>query len=159
MNLDEKIEHAIIHEFSKTVEMFDISPSESRLFTVLYLHDQPMTLDEMSTSLDKSKTTVNTGIRNLSELNLVKRVWKKGTRKDLYTTDQDLYQRFMHTYIDKWVDLTSTHKDSLAEIKQELFLKQGQSPQDENHILAEKLSEMIAFHKLIEDAFSTIKPK
>ncbi|MCZ0703313.1 DNA-binding transcriptional regulator GbsR (MarR family) [Natronobacillus azotifigens] len=157
MTTKENLHQMIIQEFSKTVEMFNISPSDARLFTVLYLHNKPMTLDEMSTALGKSKTSVNTGIRNLSELALVKQVWKKGTRKDWYTTDQELYQKFMQTYIDKWVDQTANHKQTLYEIEQ-IFLEK-QCSDDDRHVLEEKLSEMINFHKRIEQAFSKIKPK
>lgn len=155
MTANQTINQSIINEFSKTVEMFGVSPNEARIYTVVYLNEEPMTLDEMSYAVGKSKTSVNTGIRNLSELSLVKQVWKKGIRKDLYITDQDLYQRFMHCYVNKWINQTSIQKQMLENIKAELAKN---SSKEKNDKLDKKLTEMITFHKLIEEAFLQLKP-
>lgn len=141
----------LINEFSKTLELFDISPSDSRLFTILFLNHQPMTLDEMSQTTGKSKTTVNTGIRNLSDLNLVKQVWKKGIRKDLYTTTDDLFQRFMHYYLDRWLSHTSMQKQSLSSIEDRI----NNRPQGE--LIEDKVKQMLVFHELLEKAFTQLK--
>jgi len=42
-----EITNKIMLEFSKTIEMFDLSPVEARLFAFLYLEGEPLTLDEM----------------------------------------------------------------------------------------------------------------
>jgi DNA-binding transcriptional regulator GbsR (MarR family) len=141
----------VINEFSKTLELFDLSPSDSRLFTILFLNHQPMTLDEMSQTTGKSKTSVNTGIRNLSDLNLVNQVWKKGVRKDLYTTTDDLFQRFMHYYLDKWLSHTSMQKQSLSSIENKI----NKRPQGE--LIETKVKQMLVFHERLEKAFIQLK--
>jgi len=42
-----EITNKIMLEFSKTIEVFDLSPVEARLFAFLYLEGEPLTLDEM----------------------------------------------------------------------------------------------------------------
>ena len=91
----EKINNLTINEVTKTITMFNLNPSEARLFATLYIHESPMTLDQLGEALGKSKTTVSSGIRTLLELNLVDRVWKKGVRKDLYKTDDNLFHKFI----------------------------------------------------------------
>ncbi|PXW91458.1 DNA-binding transcriptional regulator GbsR (MarR family) [Streptohalobacillus salinus] len=151
MATESHITDELVNEFSKTIELFDLSPSDSRLFTILFLNHQPMTLDEMSQTTGKSKTSVNTGIRTLSDLNLVKQVWKKGVRKDLYTTNDDLFQRFMHYYLDKWISHTTMQKRRLHAIESEIETR----PQGD--IIEDKVKKMIDFHQLLETSFSRLK--
>lgn len=156
----ENMQQLIINEFSKTIEMFDVSPSEARLFSILYIEDSPMTLDDMSETLGKSKTAVSTGIRNLLELNLVERVWKKGVRKDLYTTDSNLYRKFMSTYIHKWIDHTSSQEQSLDDVEKILVeeYKSDNLPTNDTLQLEKKLAEIISFNDRIKRTFQAIKP-
>jgi len=151
MTLVDTITNQLIHEFSKTIEMFDISPTDSRLFTILYLNQQPMTLDEMSQVIGKSKTSVNTGIRTLIDLNLVKQVWKKGVRKNLYTTEEGLYQRFMQAYLGKWTSHINVQKQTIHAIQEKA------NHRDQGDLIENRIKEMIEFHSLIEASFNKLK--
>ncbi|MBM7571450.1 GbsR/MarR family transcriptional regulator [Aquibacillus albus] len=154
----ENIHNQIITEFAKTVEMFDLSPGEARLFSILYLEGSPMTLDEMSEALGKSKTSISTGIRSLLDFNLVTRVWRKGVRKDLYMAEENLYKKFMSTFIQKWVESTKQHKHTLEEIESRLEenIKNGQVEGSIEEVKV-RLKEMLVFHELIEESFREMK--
>ncbi|WP_051382097.1 MULTISPECIES: GbsR/MarR family transcriptional regulator [Sediminibacillus] len=158
----EDLNELITTEFAKTVEMFGLTPSEARLFALLYLEGVPMTLDEMSEALGKSKTSMSTGIRTLLELNLVERVWKKGERKDFYRADENLYRKFMSAFIHKWVDAANRQKQSLEEIETLLVQNTGRlsikAESEEIDVLNDRLKDMIAFHELLEKAFLRIRP-
>ncbi|WP_164669575.1 GbsR/MarR family transcriptional regulator [Virgibacillus doumboii] len=143
----------IMLEFAKTIEMFGLTPLEARLFVYLYIKDKPMTLDEMSEALGKSKTSMSTSSRNLSDLNLVTRVWKKGVRKDLYEGNSQLYKSFMNTYTNKWIDAVDHQKDSLEEVRKEL--EQHNHEQDPK--IHQQLLKIIEFHKEVEASFRNIK--
>ncbi|MFC7063528.1 GbsR/MarR family transcriptional regulator [Halobacillus seohaensis] len=158
MNKDQTLENIqtnIIHEFSKTLEMFGLTPSDSRLFVALYLHDEPMTLEELSEALGKSKTSISTGIRSLSDQGLVERVWIKGVRKDLYQADEKLYKKFMTSYIQKWIDASHTQSASLHAI-QNTLPPSHEEPQ--SRFLQDRLDQMIGFNKEIMKAFKKIDP-
>ncbi|MFG6116259.1 GbsR/MarR family transcriptional regulator [Halobacillus sp. MO56] len=160
--LIEELHTKVIHEFSKTLEMFALSPAEARLFVTLYLHGEPMTLDEMSNALGKSKTAMSNGIKSLVDLNLVERVWKKGVRKDLYQADENLYRKFMTSYIQKWLDAAQRQEHSLKEIESTLEQKVNQLKKpgeiEEIKELYNRLGDMIRFHRLISEKFSDMKP-
>ncbi|MFD1037660.1 GbsR/MarR family transcriptional regulator [Virgibacillus byunsanensis] len=144
--------YKIMVEFSKTVEMFGLSPLEARLFAYLYLEEKPLTLDDMSEALGKSKTSMSTSIRTLAELNFVTRVWKKGVRKDLYEANDQLYKSFMNVYINKWIDAANNQKDSLLQINNEL-----RNVESEDTVISKRLNNIIDFHKQIEKSFRGMK--
>lgn len=160
-NILESNKQLIINEFTKTIEMFDIPQSDARLFSILFIEDTPMTLDEMSIASGKSKTSVSTGIRTLLEQNLVELVWKKGVRKDLYTTDFNLYRKFMNVYINKWINHASAQLQSLQKIEQDLQdeYMNDNSVTNSQHLLEKKLTSIITFQTHIKQTFAAIKPE
>ncbi|QDP42105.1 transcriptional regulator [Radiobacillus deserti] len=131
--------------------MFDLSPSEAKLFSLLYIEGKPMTLDEMADWLGKSKTSVSNGIRSLLDLNLVERVWIKGIRKDLYQAEDNLYHKFMSNFIHKWLEAMKRQKNSLMEINKDL------SNIKNKHELPDRLKSMIDFHHNLEKTFKGLK--
>ncbi|MRH44127.1 transcriptional regulator [Aquibacillus halophilus] len=156
-----EINNLIITEFSKTVEIFDLPPVEARLFSILYLENTPMTLDQMSEALGKSKTSISTGIRNLLESNLVQRVWIKGVRKDLYTANENLYNKFMNSFLHKRIDTVNRQKDLLKQIEsrleEEAIPSKEKPHSDELEGIYSRLREMITFNNKVEQAFKKIK--
>ncbi len=44
--------------------------------------------------MEMSKTSMSTGIRTLVDLNMVNKVWEKGSRKDQYEVERDWHQTF-----------------------------------------------------------------
>ncbi|MFK3938338.1 GbsR/MarR family transcriptional regulator [Alkalihalobacillus sp. NPDC078783] len=121
----EKAREDLIQELSQNMHLYGISESVGRLYgTVLFAND-PVTLDEMSQSLGMSKTSMSTGMRVLTEANMVEKAWKKGVRKDLYQPVDDWYKSFSTTFVKRWKvsvlnNLQAVHqmRDTLQNIKQ-----------------------------------------
>lgn len=154
----ENLTNKIMLEFSKTIEMFGLTTLEARLFAYLYLSKQPLTLDDMSEALGKSKTSMSTSIRSLSELNLVTRVWKKGIRKDLHQANTQLFKTFMNAYINKWIEAAIRQKTSLEDINNLMEQKKSSGESDEELInMEQQLKDMIEFHKHVEALFREMK--
>ncbi|TRM11838.1 transcriptional regulator [Lentibacillus cibarius] len=145
----EQITNKIIMEFAKTIEMFGLTPVEARLFVYLYLQETPQTLDDMGEALGKSKTSMSTSIRSLSDANLVTRVWRKGVRKDLYEANNQLFKTFMNNYVNRWIEASSHQKDSLETIQRELDQKNGENTSE----IVNNLNDIIDFHKQVETSF------
>ncbi|GAB3060551.1 GbsR/MarR family transcriptional regulator [Virgibacillus ainsalahensis] len=154
---NEETVNKIIIEFSKTIEMFDLSPVEARLFAYLYLTNEPLTLDEMSEAVGKSKTSMSTSIRTLSDINLVTRVWKKGVRKDLYQANTQLFKSFMNSYISKWVEAANHQKDSLDTIKVQIETDNRNGSSEEFDLIDMKLNNIIEFHTQVGELFRKMK--
>ncbi|MGF7013756.1 GbsR/MarR family transcriptional regulator [Ornithinibacillus bavariensis] len=149
-NNSETIRNGILMEFAKTVELFDLSPIEARVFTYLYIEGKALTLDDLSEALGKSKTSMSTSVRSLVNLNLVKRVWRKGVRKDLFQANIQLFKHLMNLYLKKWNDATSDRTDALLDFKKQFELLSNEE-KDEN--ISKKLDELLEFHQMLEDFF------
>ncbi|MBY7143041.1 MarR family transcriptional regulator [Virgibacillus sp. NKC19-3] len=154
---NEEIRDNLMIEFSKTVGNFGLSPVEARLFAHLYLSKEPLTLDDMSEALGKSKTSMSTSVRTLSDLNLVTRVWKKGVRKDLYQANNQLFKTFMNSYINKWIDTTKHQKDALENNKHLIDQKRKEESSEELSNLYERMHDILEFHILVERLFRSMK--
>ncbi|RPF50167.1 GbsR/MarR family transcriptional regulator [Aquisalibacillus elongatus] len=147
----EHVNHLMISEFSKTLEMFALNKTESQLFVTMFLNEEPMTLDEMKESLGKSKTAMSTASRTLLDYNLIERVFKKGARRDLYQAKKDLYEKFMKTYVNRWLEALDQQITSLETIRTEL------NQQDNREVnMSNKINEAIKFHRSLEDVFEQI---
>ncbi|CAG9606370.1 GbsR/MarR family transcriptional regulator [Pseudoneobacillus rhizosphaerae] len=105
MDEDLKLERArmrVIDTITQNMNLYGITPSVGRLYGLLYFNEEPMSLDSMKDELGMSKTSMSTSVRQLQELKMVEKIWKKGTRKDLYHSVDDWYQTFTDYFSIKW---------------------------------------------------------
>ncbi|MCA1031231.1 GbsR/MarR family transcriptional regulator [Bacillus timonensis] len=117
----EKARDRVIEAFAQNMNLYGVTPSVGRLYGMLYFQEGPLTLDEMKVELGMSKTSMSTSVRNLLDLKMVDKVWKKGVRKDLYEVEQDWYQTFIDFFTIKWragiiMNVQAVEK-SIAELK------------------------------------------
>ncbi|MFD0869055.1 Uncharacterised protein [Chlamydia abortus] len=98
----QKARERVIESVGNNMDLYGITVSTGRLYGMMFFQDKPMTLDEMGQQMKMSKTTMSTGVRTLLDLKMVKRVWGKGSRKDLYEVEQDWYQNFADFFVIKW---------------------------------------------------------
>lgn len=118
----EKARERVIDAIAQNMNLYGVTPSVGRLWGLMYFHDEPMTLDDMKQELGMSKTSMSTSVRNLVELKMVDKVWKKGIRKDLYEVEEDWYQTFIDFFSIKWrsgisMNVSAIQK-SLADLKE-----------------------------------------
>lgn len=144
-----------ISEIAKNIHLYNITSSVGRLYGTVFFSENPMTLDEMSKSLGMSKTSMSTGIRALTNANMVERVWEKGIRKDLYKTEDDWYKSFSNVFITRWKNATELNMDAIQESKSmmaELYNETNdQSIKDKVHHDLEKLDEAEAYYQWLND--------
>ncbi|WP_309475252.1 GbsR/MarR family transcriptional regulator [Bacillus sp. 03113] len=134
LNDEEKLQEArarCIESWAQNMNLYGITPSIGRLYGLLYFNEEPMTLDKMKEELGMSKTSMSTSVRQLQELKMVEKVWKKGIRKDLYESLDDWYQTFSYLFSVKWRKAAqlniSVIKKSLVELE-ELIENPNTSP-------------------------------
>lgn len=116
----ESARNRFIQEISKNMYLYGINESIGRLYGIVFFAEHPMTLDEMSKELGMSKTSMSTGIRTLTEADMVERVWKKGVRKDLYQTEEDWYKSFSSLFINRWRTAVDDNLEAVYELKKTL---------------------------------------
>ena|SRR5678815_5745391 len=67
-----------------------ISRVMAEIYAVLYVSEQPLTLEQMSRTLKTSRSNISTNVRLLLDLSVVHKVIIRGERKDYYTAEDDI---------------------------------------------------------------------
>src|SRR5207248_6932184 len=65
---------------------------QGRIFGLLYVRFDPLSLDEITHELQQSKSNVSVQVRGLLEWQLVRQVQVSGSRKDHYEAATDLWR-------------------------------------------------------------------
>src|SRR5690606_18531235 len=86
----------------KNMDLYGVTLSIGHLYGNMYFNQSPVTLDEMSSTMGMSKTSMSTGMRTLYDLKMINKVWGKGSRKDLYEVVPDWHQNFADFFSIKW---------------------------------------------------------
>ncbi|MCL7747539.1 GbsR/MarR family transcriptional regulator [Halalkalibacter alkaliphilus] len=167
MNELDKLEQArsrFIDSMAQNMNLYGITPSVGRLYGLLYFSERPMTLDCMKDELGMSKTSMSTSVRQLQELKMVEKVWKKGIRKDLYQSIDDWYETFSDLFSVKWragvsLNINSLQK-SLEELD-ELLADEGTSDEvkKEAEVDKEKLLHALEYYDWLNRLIDSIESK
>ncbi|WP_040956828.1 GbsR/MarR family transcriptional regulator [Virgibacillus sp. SK37] len=124
-NAEEKIdqvERMMINTISETMDLYGVTPSVGRLYATMYFKHEPITLDEMKDALGMSKPSMSTSVRKLQEINIVQKVWQKGSRKDSFIAEKNFFNYFTQFYGMKWEREVSMYLASLK--KAQALLKE-----------------------------------
>ncbi|UUZ93685.1 hypothetical protein LJK87_02875 [Paenibacillus sp. P25] len=126
-----KARKRIIESIGKNMDLYGITLSTGPLYGLMFFQNKPMTLDEMGEAMEMSKTSMSTGIRTLVDLNMVNKVWEKGSRKDLYEVERDWHQTFSDFFAIKWRKAVEMNLQALKKSLSELKELSGKYPEDE----------------------------
>ncbi|HCU24945.1 MAG TPA: hypothetical protein DF383_08005, partial [Deltaproteobacteria bacterium] len=72
-----------------------------QIYALLFLSREPLSLDDISETLQVSKGNVSVNIRLLEEFKLVKKIWVKGSRRDFYEANRDYPREFLKGFFDR----------------------------------------------------------
>ena len=87
-------EHArtsFIDGMGRVGEFWGIAPAMGRIWAVLYLNQDPMTMDGVVTAVGITKGHASTNLRALLRLGLITKSWRPGDRKEYYSPQVDLW--------------------------------------------------------------------
>jgi DNA-binding transcriptional regulator GbsR (MarR family) len=75
-----------------------LTQQQARIFGLLYLHEGPLSLDEIAAELEQSKSTISLNVRVLVEWHLVRRRPVPGSRKDHYEAASDFFRAMQEIF-------------------------------------------------------------
>nr|WP_289039433.1 GbsR/MarR family transcriptional regulator [uncultured Allobacillus sp.] len=116
----EQVERMMINTISETMDLYGVTPSVGRLYATMYFKHEPITLDEMKDALGMSKPSMSTSVRKLQDINIVKKVWQKGSRKDSFIAEKNFFNYFSHFYGMKWEREVNMYLVSLKKAQEQL---------------------------------------
>ncbi len=79
----------MIEAGGRTAQSFGLNRLLGQLYTLLYLSDEPQSLDAIAAQLGVSKASASIACRQLESWGALHRVWQKGDRKDYYSAESD----------------------------------------------------------------------
>lgn len=80
----------LIEAGGRTIQAFGLNRLLGQIFTLLYLHPAPLSLDEIADALSVSKASVSISCRQLAGWGALRQVWLRGDRKDYYAAEADI---------------------------------------------------------------------
>ncbi len=81
-------------------------PIAGRIFGLLLLTDDALSLAELAEALGVSKASASTNARLLAQLGVIEQVRRPGSRRDYYRTVPDLFERSMAQRLARWQRFT-----------------------------------------------------
>jgi DNA-binding transcriptional regulator GbsR (MarR family) len=78
-----------------------INKAGGQIYALLFLNDEPLSLDDISKKLGISKSNVSINIRLLEDNSLVRKVWVKGSRKDYYAAERVYPKKVLGDFLGK----------------------------------------------------------
>lgn len=115
-NQIEKLENQVVEKIADNVYTFGVSKTVGRVFGIISLNRDPMTLEQLSEAMGMSKMRMSQVVREMIELNLAEKVFMKGVRKDLVKVENDYYQTFIALFTANWrktISKSRLHEHSL----------------------------------------------
>ncbi|WP_337969953.1 GbsR/MarR family transcriptional regulator [Virgibacillus salexigens] len=158
MNNREQIENVktqFIEKITDNMNAFGVSTSVGRVLGIIYMNRDPMTLDELSAETGMSKTRMSQVVREMIDMNIAERVFKKGVRKDLYQVEEDYYQTFISLFIFTWqkaINRSRNFEQRLIQKLDTLQLESDVAEEDEQAIneLLHEIREWMDYYDWIQ---------
>ncbi|WP_100012120.1 GbsR/MarR family transcriptional regulator [Lentibacillus sediminis] len=143
-NRNEKIEDVetqFVEKITDNMNAFGAPTSVGRVLGIIYMNREPMTLDELAAETGMSKTRMSQIVREMIDMNIAERVFKKGIRKDLYQVEGDYYQTFISLFTSTWKRAINRSRNFEERVKKQIDELQQQDLTKENE---QTINELLA---------------
>ncbi|WP_257350500.1 choline uptake/conversion transcriptional regulator CudC [Pseudalkalibacillus decolorationis] len=123
----ESAKNTVIRSIAETMDLYGVTPSIGRLYGTMYFRRESMTLDEMKDELGMSKPSMSTAVRALQEIDMMKKTWSKGSRKDQFVSEKDFFKFFFQFFCKMWEREVKINLDAINQTRTEIkeLLKQN----------------------------------
>ena len=146
MNTDH-IKQDFINRFGDAYKDFGLPTLMGRIVGLLLATDGPVSLDEMTSTLEVSKGPVSQILRRLRDHNLVKRVWVGGDRKDYY-------QAVDHIFLQAFTNQAALLNRNLL-LAQEFQSRLAGEDDGDLAAMKSKVDEMVDFNEQMQAVLNT----
>lgn len=86
------------------------------VFSVLFLSEEPLSLDDITEELETSKATICGTVKDLLKLGFIQKAWVKGSRKDYYIAEKSvnvLVQKALQSMLGSRLETTHAFVDRI----------------------------------------------
>jgi DNA-binding transcriptional regulator GbsR (MarR family) len=86
------VNESTVSGMGRLARFFGFGEVMGRLYGILLLSPEPMSLDDLASGLEISKGSVSMNMRDLERWGMAKEVWMRGERKKYYKAESDMWQ-------------------------------------------------------------------
>lgn len=130
-----------------------VTQLQGRIFGLLYLHPEPMSLDDIASELNTSKSNISTTIRGLVEWHLVRRVPVAGSRKDHYEAATDFWRVMQEIFERRFRWMVRQIIVTVDETRR-IAKEEGKRPKQEAAFVDARLDAIRGFFSLLDAGIS-----
>lgn len=130
-------------------------PTLGQIISILFVSPEAIALEDISKETGFSLSATSKNLKFLSNINMVKRIKKPGTKKVYFFMEKDLFNSFLLTLKKKKENIIGPSLQKLPEIIKKY--KEENSSNDELKIAELYYQQILAFGKAIESVIETFK--
>ncbi|WP_189606875.1 GbsR/MarR family transcriptional regulator [Saccharospirillum salsuginis] len=150
-----QVRSLVVNSIAQTMDHYGVNSTTGLLYGLMYFHNDPITLDEMCAKMGMSKGSMSTGVRKLQENKMVHRIFRPGSRKDLYRAEEDFHKNFINFFCRRWEDEVTINMKAIeaAETEYQALLERDDLPADiarEIEIDLAKIDESKDYYRFLE---------
>ena len=138
----------IVLHWGEMGSSWGINRTVAQIYALLYLSPDPLTADDVSSSLAIARSTVSTGLHELQSWGVVKVLHVLGDRRDYFTTMKDIWEIFRIILDER----KRREIDPTLEVLQE-SVSEIQSQAEEQAYVEERVKQMLDFFETVSVAY------
>ncbi|WP_349410619.1 choline uptake/conversion transcriptional regulator CudC [Pseudalkalibacillus sp. SCS-8] len=116
----EQARNNVVRSIAETMDLYGVTPSVGKLYGTMYFRKDSMSLDEMKDELGMSKPSMSTAVKALQEIDMMKKTWRKGSRRDQFVSEKDFFKLFIQYFCKMWEREVKINLDAIEETRNEL---------------------------------------
>ena len=124
-------------------EAYDVPRIGGRILGLLMANPNPMTSEEMSETLQVSRSSISTNLRTLLMTGLIEKVSIPGDRLDYFIFAEDAWLRFIELRLEEVLGLKEAAEEGLESLK-------------DDHPARKRIEEMHNWAGMVEDAYQRL---
>jgi len=147
MNTEEKIKKELIQRFGDAYKAFGLSKLMGHIIALLLFSPEPLSLDEITKHLGRSKGPISQIVRRLRDKRLIRKVWMHGNnRKDYYEVEPEVFEHAFRNNL----ELIKNNSRIAKQLKE----KVKSANKDSLSTVDKRMEEMENFYVLMETHYN-----
>jgi DNA-binding transcriptional regulator GbsR (MarR family) len=147
MSAEEKIKKELIQRFGDAYKTFGLNKLMGHIIALLLFSPQPLSLDEITKQLGRSKGPISQIVRRLRDKRLIRKAWMpENNRKDYYEIEPEVFEHAFRNNL----ELIKNNKRIATQLKEKIRSANKQSLETINI----RMKEMEMFYSLMEEHFN-----
>ncbi|WP_337864823.1 MarR family transcriptional regulator [Ignavibacterium sp.] len=147
MSTEEKIKKELIQRFGDAYKAFGLNKLMGHIIALLLFSPNPLSLDEITKQLGRSKGPISQIVRRLRDKRLIRKAWMpENNRKDYYEIEPEVFEHAFRNNL----ELIKNNKRIATQLKEKIKSANKTSLETINI----RMKEMELFYSLMEDHFN-----